>query len=247
MLVSRVRVRLDQRTRPTRERKRVAGEAGKAGMKSTLKLKSFLKGSAKLLWILGLTFGANGIRSLAGPSPRIPAQVAFLKVLDTHGNPYDLEPNDAPLNLPIGHVAIRWLTEKPGRWLHAHPRGGVQWSESLERFGKVIDILAFEALDPINYNHWVGRPYDPLFRWGEAEFYCSELVGRVVNDVLPFPPSWMRFEGDYWRRYFEQLGVPPPQDIGYSPKAVYRALQGLQAQSIQHRPLLDNTGIPGRR
>jgi hypothetical protein len=196
--------------------------------KSKRKLKSYLRASLNALWMLAVIFGANGTPVLGGPSPRFPAQIAFLKVLDAHGMPYDLEPNDAPLDLPIGHLAIRWLAEKPGRWLHAHPRGGVQWSESLERFGKVIDILPIETLDPINYAHWVGRPYDPQFRWGEDEFYCSELVGKIVSEVLPFPPVWMRFEGDYWKRYFEQLGVPPPRDIGYSPKAVYRAVQTLQ-------------------
>lgn len=199
-------------------------------MTSKFKLKFLLSAFLKLLWIPGLTLGAQETLALGGPSPKFPAQIAFLEVLDAHGMPYNLEPNDAPLDLPIGHLAIRWLSEKPGRWLHAHPRGGVQWSESLERFGKVIDILSLETLDPGNYTHWVGRPYDPLFRWGESEFYCSELVGKIVSEVLPFPPAWMRFEGDYWRRYFEQLGVPPPHDIGYSPKAVYRALRQHQTQ-----------------
>lgn len=73
---------------------------------------------------------------------------------------------------------------------------------------------------------YVGNPYDANFLWdnninGQEALYCSELVYKVLNYIIPFnqlAPKPMLFDvnPDYWDRYFR--GNTPRGHLGISPE-----------------------------
>ncbi|HRK03217.1 MAG TPA: hypothetical protein PLH57_11180, partial [Oligoflexia bacterium] len=151
----------------------------------------------------------------------IPAEavvrVAFLTKKNAEGHLLRLH--------PTGHGFYHVAVSYKGRWLHAHPNGGVQISKSLRRFGQIAAVLEHRKLrEPSTrfVRKIRGLPYDPAFRWNEPEsFYCSKLLAKHFR----LPPTPMTFHGSHWGEYFRQLGLPKPiNEVGLSPDEVYDLL-----------------------
>lgn len=143
-------------------------------------------------------------------------QVAFLQKRDDLGHVIDLEPGGRG----FFHVAVSYQ----GQWLHSHPRGGVQLSPDLAPFGELAAVLKSTGYtEPSTeiVNSILGRPYDPYFSWGDQAYYCSEMIAKIFQ----IDPKPMRFDGEYWRKYFALLHIVAPSSApGVSPDGVYNGL-----------------------
>lgn len=139
--------------------------------------------------------------------------IAFLEIYKSDGTRLQLEPDGR-----FAHVAISFR----GKWLHAAPQGGVQLSTQaeIERIGTITAIATLRAfsepsVDFVRMN--LGKPYDSSFDWSDDAFYCSELVGKILN-LAPMP---MYFDPNLWPAEFQKYNGMP----GLSPDGIYRLLQ----------------------
>lgn len=141
-----------------------------------------------------------------------PVKVAFLEVLDAHGQPLRLEPW-----FPWAHMAISF----EGGWIHSHPASGVEWASTarLEQFGRIAHVVSVpEWFQPRLElaDGFLGLPYDREFSWDSRALYCSELVAKLLG-IDPVP---MVFDPGLWPRdYLRFNGLP-----GISPGIVYRRI-----------------------
>jgi len=139
-------------------------------------------------------------------------QVLFLEVQNPKGGVVQLEPG-----FPYAHVMI----SLGGKWLHSHPQTGVKQLEESEisQFG--IPKEAFPVLLPAEaeqkLRQWLHRPYDSSFHWGDARFYCSELVAKLLG----LAPQPMHFDPALWPPSYQSLEGQP----GISPGKIYEHLK----------------------
>ena len=81
---------------------------------------------------------------------------------------------------------------------------------------------------------YLGLGYDSEFELGDDEYYCSELVEDIMQDVTGkpfFEVNGMTFKDpdtdDFfpiWVNYFEDLGIPIPEgEPGYNPGMMSRS------------------------
>lgn len=138
--------------------------------------------------------------------------VAFFEIRDTSGRLVQLEVNGR-----FAHVAISYR----GGWLHAHPIRGVERVESLSEIGAATEILVQPSLPDLseaNVAPFLGRAYDPRFRWDDlSSTYCSKLVAQLLA-VEPIP---MTFATEHWSDRSELPHLEP----GLSPDDLYTILK----------------------
>lgn len=139
-------------------------------------------------------------------------QVLFLEVRNAKGEIIQLEPD-----FPYAHV----LVSVQGKWVHSHPKTGVQFIENkqIEKFGEPREVFEWDLSQGAvkKLKAWVGLPYDRDFHWSDEKFYCSELVAKMLG-VSPEP---MHFDPKLWPPSFQELeGLP-----GVSPSKIYRFLK----------------------
>lgn len=140
-------------------------------------------------------------------------KIAFIEIIKPDCSTLYLEPN-----FKYAHVAI---SIKEGGWLNAHPRHGVQYTETLEEldFPKIkfiiIDLPYKKAPQFQHIKHLIGKPYDQHFNWSNNEaFYCSELVAKLLR-IKPQP---MIFDPKLWpESYWHLNGLP-----GLSPSLLFK-------------------------
>jgi len=121
-----------------------------------------------------------------------PAKVAFVQILNPQGAVVQLEPGGS-----YAHIAISYK----GAWLHAHPYRGVEIisSEQLAKMGVVDVMTVTDTPEPseAQIRKVLGKPYDLDFRWEGEKYYCSKLVGKLLN-LEPLP---MNFSSALWRNH----------------------------------------------
>ena len=158
--------------------------------------------------IEGVTTGVRGARL---------SHVGIADVAEG-GTVYVIEAYDGVSRRPLAE----FLTRTAGRYVHARLRA--PWSE-----------LAGAATEAARRR--LGQPYDPLFRFGDTRYYCSELVYEVfreANGGTPLFPAAPMFYGDptdphdpwwpVWRRYFAEQAAEVPQGApGVNPGALSRS------------------------
>ncbi len=147
-----------------------------------------------------------------GASARI--RVAFMVIRDAHGRPIALEPGGR-----FAHLAIRFR----GKWLHAHPRRGVELTKDLSDLGEIADVVdlpGIPALASKDVSPLLGRPFDREYQWSDdSALYCSELVAKLLG----IPPRPMQFSSEVWpERYREEKAG----ELGLSPDELYLLLTG---------------------
>ena len=74
----------------------------------------------------------------------------------------------------------------------------------------------------------LGKPYDDAFLPDNDAYYCSELIEVAFNGFFPSKPmNWRDADGnlpEYWRKHFEELGVPVPEGVpGTNPTDLSRS------------------------
>ncbi|MGZ5278793.1 MAG: hypothetical protein ACXWC9_02550 [Pseudobdellovibrionaceae bacterium] len=139
-------------------------------------------------------------------------QVAFLETRDAKGNLVALEPGGR-----FSHVAVSYQ----GQWLEAHPYFGVHLVsfEKLENMGTVALILnlpKMAALDPAVVQPLLGKAFDHKYSWDGEKFYCSELVGKLLN----LKPEPMIFDPALWPPEYEKSNG----ELGLSPDDIFSKL-----------------------
>lgn len=154
---------------------------------------------------------------LSATPARTEVEVAFLIRKKPDGRTLQFHPK----GYGFYHVAVSYK----GKWLHAHPDGGVQLTKDLASFGQVAAVLKHpKKKEPSRHfvSKVLGKSYDPLFQWNNSHsFYCSKLLAQHFR----LNPTLMQFEGDQWAAYFLRFGFPqPPRDVGISPDEVYDLL-----------------------
>lgn len=139
--------------------------------------------------------------------------VAFFEVRLRDGTLLQLEKDGR-----FAHVAIR----VGNRWLHSHPRNGVELVDSLREIGDAKQILSSDDEEEISAeiaNEVVGLPYDFNFNWDDTtSTYCSKLVAQILG----VPPMPMKFDGPYWEKFKKPANEGQP---GVSPDGLYRSLK----------------------
>lgn len=145
-----------------------------------------------------------------------PTRIAFIEFKNQDGGTIALTPGGR-----FGHLALSYK----GRWLHAHPYGGVRLIsfEELQRTGTVSEIVSLPEglkVDEALVQKFLGRAYDAEFSWNDEKLYCSELIAKVLH----LPPSTMTFATPYWDSHPPgSTGAP-----GISPDEIFLRL---------HRPV----------
>jgi len=138
------------------------------------------------------------------------AEVVFIEV-HQNGHPLVLEPGGR-----FFHVAIRYN----GKWLQAHPRGGVTLVKDIRPYGdKFVVLRNTEIADPnpLPVFLWLGKPFDYTYAWDNPEAtYCS----RLVAELLGVPPQPMSFAAEIWKNHFHK----PEGEPGLSPDKLYKEL-----------------------
>ncbi|MFM8268602.1 MAG: YiiX/YebB-like N1pC/P60 family cysteine hydrolase [Pseudomonadota bacterium] len=141
------------------------------------------------------------------------SEVVFLEVRNETGNLVVLEPD-----FPYAHVGIL----RNEKVLHSHPKTGVEWSDlkELEQFGVIKESYRVEPAQGMLEvaDQWLGRSYDSLFSWNDEQFYCSELVAKILG-IAPEP---MHFDPQLWPPGFAHLEGKP----GISPGKIFRKING---------------------
>jgi len=137
-------------------------------------------------------------------------KIAFIEIRYPDGQIHQMEPGGR-----FSHIAISYR----GKWLHTHPYRGVE-AVSLEDLKKMgtVSIMILPSLSEISqeqFDFYNGQPYDPTFSWDGQGYYCSELVGKILN-IKPQP---MDFKAEIWG------GKKKNESLGLSPDDIFRALQ----------------------
>lgn len=135
-------------------------------------------------WLIALMTVLSSYISLAD------VKVAFVVMRDRSGNVLQMEPGGQ-----FAHVAISYQ----GQWIHAHPYRGVEIisSSDLQQFGHVtfINVPNVNEVSSTELERYIGKPYDKHYAWGDESYYCSSLVGKILN-IEPLP---MSFQADLWK------------------------------------------------
>lgn len=129
----------------------------------------------------------------------------------------------------FAHIAISYR----GQWLHAHPYGGVQLSENLEKIGMLDYVVLQNPRYPEPSLEFVQgefrKEFDVLASWkDQGRTYCSKLVGMFFG----IPPQKMSFASKDWQNI-----VTPKGQLGLSPDDVYEHLlakKGFKPKILQH-------------
>lgn len=140
--------------------------------------------------------------------------VAFLELHGRGGVPIAIEPDGR-----FVHVAM----SARGGWVHAQPKGGVQWSPTLDGLGSRVVYLQHphypEPSDAF-LERWLGKPFDHDYRWDNANaMYCSRFPALWIG-VDPDP---MNFLSSAWMNYSD----PPCGEPGLGPNDLYSKLVAL--------------------
>ena len=124
------------------------------------------------------------------------------------------------------------LVEKQGDAIfiwNANPKWGVvgeSWQDFLSReeesgerafhFYRLKEHADFGmALKRIH--SWEGLPYNYSFIRTDGAFYCSDLIGRAFPEGI-FKSRPMKFGGDFWTVYYDDLDLPIPDgEPGFHP------------------------------
>lgn len=137
-------------------------------------------------------------------------RVAFLVIYKWNGEPWVLEKDGR-----FSHIAI----EVPGHgWLHAHPLRGVELisEQELQKFGKIKEILVSSKKKLLysDIEKYIGRKYDSKFSWDSRDYYCSELVAKILR----IKPQVMYFDPELWPNEYSALngrkGISPDDIYG---------------------------------
>ncbi len=138
-------------------------------------------------------------------------RVAFIEIRDKNGNLHQLEPGGR-----FAHIAISYH----GQWLHTHPYYGVELIDTatLEKMGLLtfVEIPRQAELTTEELQKYLGRPYDHGYSWESEGYYCSKLVGKI----LQMKPEPMHFTANAWKH--------PPRaaqlSAGLSPDDIFRQI-----------------------
>jgi|GEM_PF-1002430 len=141
-------------------------------------------------------------------------KIAFLEVYE-HGKLVQYEPGSR-----FGHSAMQIGNAKNNLWLQSYPDEGVKlitWRELNSR-GKVAAILEIPVdVTEAQIKPFIGKPFDFDYTWSDDAFYCSELLGKI----LQIPPEPMHFNHAVWPKwYWSKEGTP-----GLSPDGIYQYLK----------------------
>lgn len=139
--------------------------------------------------------------------------LAFIEMRSSDGKIVQLEPNGR-----FAHIAI----SVGNMWLHSHPYRGVELINQyeLQKMGKVEfhTLKYYKKLNLKEISDYLGKPYDPLFSWDDDTYYCSELVGKILN----IEPQPMSFDAPIWNKKYEfRKG-----ELGLSPDDIYETVTG---------------------
>ncbi len=138
------------------------------------------------------------------------ADVVFVE-LDHEGRRVELEPGGR-----FFHVAIRYK----GRWLQAHPDGGVSLVNDIKPFGHRFTFLTSADPEPAKdfVDNWLGKPFDYSYSWVNPKAnYCSRLVAQALG----VPPQPMDFSAEVWKNHY----VRPQGEAGISPDKLFAELK----------------------
>jgi hypothetical protein len=75
--------------------------------------------------------------------------------------------------------------------------------------------------------NYMGKPYDPAFRWDGEKLYCSELIYKLYSALqltsFKLKPKKVYYTVDrkLWENYFSRYGVPDGE-LAISPGDFYR-------------------------
>ncbi len=147
--------------------------------------------------------------------------VAFLQLKTPDGQVLQFEKNGQ-----FAHTAISYR----GQWLQAHPYRGVEVVSyaKLNEMGsitKLVTVSDVPELTPDRVEKLIGKPFDRYFSWDDDRYYCSELVGKLLN----LEPEPMSFDADYWPPDYQKYQDQP----GLSPDDIYRLLR---EKGMKERP-----------
>jgi hypothetical protein len=139
-------------------------------------------------------------------------EVAFIEITSADGKRLELEDGSQ-----YAHIAISYK----GQWLSTHPYRGVELvnQEKLEEFGPISAIVDIpDRPEPSDdfVRSILGSRYEMKFSWESEKYYCSKLVGKIL-DISPQP---MNFNAAAWPASFQQYNGLP----GLSPQGVFRVL-----------------------
>lgn len=138
-------------------------------------------------------------------------KVAFLESYDRNGNLIQYAPGGR-----FGHSAM----QIGNLWLQAYPHEGVKlitWQE-LNHRGKVAAILEIPVdIRPEQFQKYIGKPFDFDYSWTDDAFYCSELLGKILN--IPTEP--MHFNHAVWPKWYWDK----ENTQGLSPDGAYKYLK----------------------
>jgi hypothetical protein len=157
------------------------------------------------VWLTVLALGVSAVTRASPPRDGETARVASLTPAPEVGA---AEPVLEPGDLVLGNTrssqsrAIQAATRSP--WSHVGivevARDGTYvveaigrvsrtpWAGFRRRAGGRVLVLRPRAVDPAararavaEAKRFLGRPYDPLFGWGDDRIYCSELVVKAYE------------------------------------------------------------------
>ena len=97
----------------------------------------------------------------------------------------------------------------------------------LKRREELLDAEALAALEKLG-QAWLGKPYDPQFRWDDEKLYCSELVWKLFREGLEIELAELERWEDYPLRnervqalVRERWGEENPRGKLISPAALF--------------------------
>jgi hypothetical protein len=125
-------------------------------------------------------------------------RIAFLELYDPNGNLVQYEPNGR-----FAHTALQF-DDIGDYWLNSYPGEGVAIIsiDQLRQHGKIAEII--EIPDHISLEiirPYLGKPFDFKYSWSDDAFYCSELIGKILN--VPTHP--MHFNKQVWPTHYWKL------------------------------------------
>lgn len=135
--------------------------------------------------------------------------VGFVEMRDSQNRLVQLEPGGRFAHLAISYGA---------KWLHAHPYRGVELitTAELQQMGRIIPVTwsRTKSLSAQQISYYLGKPFDHEYSWSDGQYYCSELVAKILG----LNPEPMNF--DLWPdRYKKKRG-----QLGLSPDDIYRIM-----------------------
>ncbi|MGZ3768650.1 MAG: YiiX/YebB-like N1pC/P60 family cysteine hydrolase [Bdellovibrio sp.] len=133
-------------------------------------------------------------------------RIAFLELYNQKGELVQYEPGGR-----FAHTAIQF-DDIGNNWLNSYPIEGVAIIslEQLQHRGVIADIveipfdISLEQVKP-----YLGKPFDFKYSWSDDAFYCTELIGKLLN--VPTQPMILNkkvWPKNYW--YLDgTLGLSP--------------------------------------